>query len=147
MEGSIKIEFKDEDTFTIYYISENLFKTEEEFKNFFKLLNHELYTRYDYEFHGYYDVTIYHNSDIYVLDFNFVDDFGRCDFNITMLLNSTILYEFLDNDLVSSQKIYYKEKYYIEIYNIISDIRLFEYGRVVYGDEVDKILNSGILVT
>ena len=48
-------------------------------------------------------------------------------------------------DLIDKQKIYYKNKFYTEIKNIINDIRLFEYGNIIYGKDANKILNNGIL--
>ena len=146
MDGSIKIEFLDDDNFIIYYISDSLFRTEEEFKTFFKLLNRELELRYDYEFEGFYEVIIYYSDNVYILNFKLIDDFGTRDFDITMFLNSTILYEFEDMDLFDCDMVYYKEKFYTEIKNVASDIRLFEYGRVVYGKEVDDIIRQGMII-
>ena len=82
-----------------------------------------------------------------ILDFENVDDYGSGDFNITMLLNSTILYQFPDSDMVSGEKIYYHGNFYTEIENVIDDIHFFEYGKVIFGEQVNDILNHGILVT
>lgn len=143
----LKIDFIDEEHFIIYYLCDNQFRTEEEMKSFFKLLNYDLKTRFHYEFHGFYNVEIFCCNGLYVLDFENIDDFGNKDFNITMLLNSVLLYEFEDPDIVSGEKIYYKEKYYIEVDDILDSPYLFEYGNIVYGKRVDEILNHGILVS
>ena len=81
-----------------------------------------------------------------ILEFENLDDYGRSDFNITMLLNSVLLYEFEDEDIFKGEKVYYKDKFYVEIVDMINDVHLFEYGNVIYGRGVDEILNNGILV-
>lgn len=115
-------------------------------KIFFKLLNSELKDRYDYEFNGFYDVNIFCLDGIYVLEFENIDDFGRSDFNITMLLNSVLLYEFDDSDLVLGEKVYYKDKFYVELVDVVDNIYLFENGNIIYGKKVEEVLNNGILV-
>ena len=116
-------------------------------KLFFKILNNYLQERFNYKFHGFYDVTIFFSQGIYVLDFKNIDDYGRSDFNITMLLNCVILYEFEDSDLIKGEKVYYQGKYYVEIDDVLDNVYLFENGNIVYGERVDNILNSGILVS
>lgn len=147
MEESLKIEFNDLDCFTVFYITDDIFSTEDEYKVLFKYLNDVLYKRYNYSLHGFYDVTIYFYKGIYVLDFELIDDYGRKDFNVTLFLNSDMLYEFEDISLIDKEKIYYDNKFYVELDNMLSDIRLYEYGKIVYGKDVDKILNEGILIT
>lgn len=147
MEESLKIEFNDLDCFTVFYITDEIFSTEDEYKVLFKYLNDVLYKRYNYSLHGFYDVTIYFYKGIYVLDFELIDDYGRKDFNVTLFLNSDMLYEFEDINLIDKEKIYYDNKFYVELDNMLSDIRLYEYGKIVYGKDVDKILNEGILIT
>lgn len=142
----MKVDFIDNNNFIIYYLSDDKFRTEDEIKIFFKLLNQELKHQHNYEFHGFYDVNIYSSDGIYVLEFENIDNYGQSDFNITMLLNTILLYEFEDEDIIKGDKIYYKEKFYVEIANIIDDIHLFEYGNIVYGKQVNDILNNGILV-
>lgn len=143
----MKVDFIDNDNFIIYYLTDENFRTEEEMKTFFKLLNYDLKKQYNYEFHGFYDVKIFCKAGIYILEFESIDEYSRSDFNITILLNSIILYEFEDSDLFNEEKIYYKEKYYIEIDNVVDDIHLFEYGNVIYGKKIDEILNNGILIS
>ena len=144
---SIKVEFNSEDSFTIFYITNEIFSNEDEYKVLFKYLDDILFRKYNYVLHGFYDVTIYFYKGIYVLDFELIDDYGRKDFNVTLFLNSMILYEFEDLNLITKDKIYYEDKFYTEIDNMIDDIRLFEYGRIIYGKSVDKILKNGILLT
>lgn len=145
--NSLKIEFISEDKFTIYYISDTVFRTEEEFKILFKMLDQELNDRYQYKFYGFYNVNIYNYDSVYILDFELIDrDVFNKDFDITVYLNSIILYEFDDMDLINGQKIYYDNKFYAEIDKVKDDIRLFEYGKIVYGCLVDKILHNGIII-
>ena len=142
----MKVDFIDDAHFIIYYLTNEKFRTEDEMKVFFKLLNHDLKHQCNYEFHGFYDVNIFCSDGIYVLEFENLDDYGRSDFNITMLLNSVLLYEFEDEDIFKGEKVYYKDKFYVEIVDMINDVHLFEYGNVIYGRGVDEILNNGILV-
>ena len=90
----VKIEFNDEDSFTIYYITSDVFETEDDYKVLFRYLDKELERKYKYIMHGYYDVYIYTNNGIYVIDFDYIDDYGKKDFNVVIFLNSKILYEF-----------------------------------------------------
>ena len=116
-------------------------------KVFFKLLNSELKTRCNYQFHGLYEVKIYCTCGLYILEFDCVDDYGRTDFDITMLLNTVILFKFFDEDFFKGEKVYYEGNFYVEVDEVIDDIHLFEYGDVIYGDEVNEVLNNGILVS
>lgn len=143
----MKVDFIDDEHFIIYYLSNDKIRTEEEMKGFFKLLNYDLKHRYHYEFRGFYNVTIFCCDGLYVLDFESVDDYGSADFNITMLLNSVLLYEFEDSDIIVGEKVYYQGKFYVEAIDMIENVHFFEYGNVVYGKRVEKILNNGILVT
>ena len=142
----MKVDFIDNTHFIIYYLSNESFKNEEELKTLFKLLNQDLSCKYDYRFHGFYNVTIFCSNGIYIFEFENIDDYGRGDFNITMLLNSVILYEFDDSDIINGDKLFYKDKFYIEIDSYLNDIHLFEYGNIIYGEKVNEILNNGILV-
>lgn len=147
MKDSFKVDFHCSDSFTIFFITDNIFETEEEYKILFKFINDTLYKKYSYSLHGFYDVVIYFYKGIYVLDFELIDDYGRKDFDVTLFINSNMLYEFNDMNLIDKEKIYYQDKFYTEIDNIIDDIRLYEYGRIVYGKDVDEILKNGILLT
>lgn len=143
----MKVDFIDDEHFIIYYLCDDQFRKEEEMKSFFKLLNYELNNQYHYEFHGFYDVEIFCCEGLYVLDFRNIDDFGGKDFNITMLLNSVLLFEFEDSDMVEGNKIYYQGKFYTEVIDVLDNPYLFEYGEIVYGKRVEEILNQGILVS
>lgn len=136
--------------FIVYYIGEDTFQTEEELKILFKMISRQLKRLYDYKLKGFYDVTIYCSGNVLVMEFENIDDYGRngeADFNITMLLNSILLYEFEDSDIILEEKIYYDYKYYVELEKMDMDIHLFEYGNIVYGKKVETILNEGILVS
>lgn len=142
----MKVDFIDKSHFIIYYLSSDIFRTEDELKALFKLLNYDLSNKYNYRFHGFYNVTIFCSNGMYVLEFENIDDYGKGDFNITMLLNSVLLYEFEDSDIISGDKLFYNNKFYIEVDSFLDDIHLFEYGNIVYGERVNEILNNGILV-
>lgn len=142
----MKVDFIDDNYFIIYYLTDEKYRTEEEIKLFLKLLDSDLKRMYNYKFHGFYDVNIFCSEGIYVLEFKNIDDYGRSDFDITMLLNTVLLYEFNDEDIYNGDKIYYKGKFYIEFSEIVDNIYLFEYGNVVYGKKVEEVLNNGIIV-
>lgn len=142
----MKVEFTSNDNFTIYYLSKYEFHTEESIKSFFKILNYDLKRLYDYEFHGFYTVNIYYSLGLYVLEFNNIDNYESSDFDITMFLNSIILYRFYDSDIIPGEKIYYDNSYYVELDKIIEDIHLFEYGDIIYKEDVEKVLENGILI-
>ena len=142
----LKIEFIEDEKFLIYYYGKEKLQSEEELKIFFKALNNILQKKYHYELKGFYNVTIYCENPIYVMEFENIDDFGRADFNITMLLNSPLLVEFENEEMISGTKIYYQGKYYIELEQVKESPYLFEYGTIIFGEEVEKILAKGILI-
>ena len=143
----MKVDFIDDEHLVVYYFYDEKIRTEEEVKVFFKLLNNQLKNKYDYEFHGFYNGNVYCKEKLLVLEFENIDDFGRKDFDITMYINSVLLYEFEDIELYPGKKVFYKNKYYIEVDDIIDDIRLFEFGNIIYGDKVEEVLNSGKLIS
>ena len=142
----MKVDFIDDENLVVYYFYDEEIKTEEQAKVFFRLLDNELKKRYHYEFHGFYNVDIYRKGNLLVLVFEYLDDFARKDFDITMYVNSVLLYEFEDIDLYSGKKIFYNNKYYIELDDCIDDIGLFEFGNIIYGDKVEEVLNGGKLI-
>ena len=143
----MKVDFIDQDNFVIYYIGNDYIKSEEGMRIFFKMLNNHLKKKYDYEFCGLYNVNIYCHDNVMVLVFENIDDYGQKDFDITMFVNSVLLYEFEDSELILGKKIYYEGKYYVEIENAVDDICLFEYGNIIYGNKIDEVLNRGILLS
>ena len=143
---TLKIEFIDDNSFTVYYITKDRFTEVEDYKIMFKYINEELEEKYNYTMHGYYDVNVYTNENIYILDFIYIDDYGRRDFNVSIFLNSKILYKFYDSDLINGIKYYYNDSFYVDINSILNDIRLYEYGSIVYGDEAELIIRKAITV-
>ena len=146
MENDIKITFTSDDNFIVYYINNGLYKTVDDYKSLLKMINDTLENKYDYDLFGYYEVNIYYNSNFYVLEFNLVDNYGYKDFDITLFINSPILYEYEDEDLFDCDKIYYNGNFYCEIENVCNDIRLFEYGNIIYGKDVDHILKNAVIL-
>ena len=143
----LKVDFIDDEKLVIYYYYEKIIKSEEEVKVFFELFDKVLKKQYNYEFHGFYNVDIYCKDNLLVLIFDHIDDFSRKDFDVTMFVNSVLLYEFEDADFHPGSKIFYKNKYYIELDDVVDDIRLFELGNIIYGDKVEEILNCGKLIS
>lgn len=147
MNGGLKVEFVDDDYFTIYYITNDRYETEDEYRILFQYFNTELTKRYNYSLEGLYEVTIYVNKGVYILVFERLDYYERRDFDVTILLNSLMLYQFEDIDLVPDDKVYYEGYFYTEIDNVVGDIRLFEYGNIIYGKKADEVLSRGLLLT
>ena len=124
---------------------------EKYFKNLFKKIKQ----LYNLDFNGYYNIDVYKN--IFGIVLEIVDEeneyysyFNQIDMKIN-IINTMFLYEinydFIDNNLLN-KVICYKngDKIYLKTKNNIDEIslsRLFEYGNIIYGDEVNKILKHG----
>jgi len=103
----------------------------------------------DYIEEGYYDLYIYNLGNITVLEFENTFDDLDCYFNddinveVNFCNNSNFLYEIEDFNYLSKKNktYYYNNKFYIE------DNNLSEFGNLVYGDYVKKVLQNGIDIT
>ena len=142
----MKIDFVDDDNLIVYYISEDSFDNEEYIQLFIKMLDRKLRKFYDYDFRGYYDVGIHRNGNITILEFERESDYGKADFDITVYLNSTVLFEFEDDDYYKGNKLFFKNKYYVNSSKVDDRLDLFEFGNIVYGKEAIKVLDQGILI-
>ena len=142
----MRIEFINDDNFVVYYISENDVSNEDGMKVFFKSLSNRLKKQYRYHLKGYYNVNAYQNHEVIIFEFENVDDYGQADFNITLLVNSVILYEFEDYELIDGDKILYNNHCYVEVETVINKFNLFEHGNFIYGKKVEEVLDKGILI-
>ncbi len=143
----MKIDFIDEEDFTVRMESDLDITERQNIFDLLKVVCHQVKNYYRYEVKGNYDVTIYKNQDFYILEFEKQDDYDRIDFNITLYLNSVLLYEFEDIEYIKGSKIFYLGKYYVELENVIDRFDYPEFGNVIYGDTVDQILDSGLLIS
>ena len=132
---------------------DNKTKMEKYFKNlFYKIKN-----KYNINISGYYNIDIYidryYGNIIEIEDekLDYYTYFNQIDMEINVLKNSLFLYEigyeFLDKkilDKVSCYKI--DDKIYLKISCDVDNVllaKIIEYGNVLYGKEVDKILKQG----
>lgn len=143
----LKVSFFDEDHFIVQLESSIDATSKQNILLLLKMICIHLKKAYHCKIKGYYEVVIYRNQGYYVCCFEKEDDGSQIDFNITLYLNSVLLYEFDDDEYFLGPKIIYQNKYYVELEEVINRIDYLEYGRVVYGKEVDSILEKGILLT
>ena len=132
---------------------DNKTKMEKYFKDlFFKIKN-----KYNVDISGYYNIDIYidkyYGSIIEIEDeqLDYYTYFNQIDMEINVLKNSLFLYEigyeFLDKKILD-KVICYKinDKIYLQIISDIDDLllaKIIEYGHILYGKEVDKIVKQG----
>ena len=132
---------------------DNKTKMEKYFKNlFYKIKN-----KYKINISGYYNIDIYidryYGNIIEIEDekLDYYTYFNQIDMEINVLKNSLFLYEigyeFLDKKILDKVICYkIEDKIYLKIICDIDDVllaKIIEYGNVLYGKEVDKILKQG----
>lgn len=138
-------------------VSNLKFSNEENLEKYFKNLFSKLKNIYNLDFSGYYNIDVYKDN-IYGIILEITDEeveyynyFSQVDMKINVIPNSTFLYEigyeFIDKNLLN-KTICYKniDKIYLKAKNNIDEMslsHLFEYGNIIYGNEVDKILKYG----
>ena len=106
--------------------------------------------RYQLNLSGFYKVKSYFNDKVGMF-LNIVkiddNDFNNdIDYRIILFQNETFLFETEDYDIIKyiPNKKYYNNMFYVDI-NFLDNISiLMDRGRVVYGDEVKKILHKSI---
>ena len=132
---------------------DNKLKMEKYFKNLFSKIKN----KYNIDIAGYYNIDIYldkyYGSIIEIEDeqLDYYTYFNQIDMEINVLKNSSFLYEidyeFLDKKILDKTNCYkINDKIYLQINSDIDDIllaKIIEYGRVLYGNNVDKILKQG----
>ncbi len=132
---------------------DNKLKMEKYFKDLFSKIKN----KYNIDISGYYNIDIYidkyYGSIIEIEDeqLDYYDYFNQIDMEINVLKNSLFLYEinyeFLDKKILD-KVICYKinDKIYLQIISDIDDLllaKITEYGHILYGKEVDKIIKQG----
>lgn len=140
----MKIDFSDK--ITIYYYNDKELDNLDNLKYSFKNIEKKLIQKFNYKFKGFYEVSIYKNNKFYIIEMEQLDDLGEPDFDVTMYINSPILFEFYNYDYYKGKKIFYNNKYYVELDNVYDRYDLFEYGNIIYGDCISKIVNNGIII-
>lgn len=141
----LKVEFKDKDCFTVIYYDEVSLSDEETILLFIKMISHHLEKVYHYIFSGSYRLLIYWKTRVVIMEFSQISPLGKVDFDVDLLLNSTVLFEFEDFYYLEGKKWFYQGKYYVDYDRLNDKFDLFEYGRLVYGEEAKKVMNNGRL--
>lgn len=137
----MKIEFIDDDNFIVYYYSFNDITNSNDMKELFLNINKKL-KKYNLSYKGFYKVDIYNNKDLYILEFNLIDEYYKSDFDITIYLNSTMYIEIDDLDLVKSECYYYLDKIYINLEDFSTN-STYEYSNILYGNDVSDMIECG----
>ncbi|MDD6223408.1 MAG: hypothetical protein PUB18_00175 [bacterium] len=136
----MKIDFLDDDHIVVFLTLDCMLCDEDSMPYIFQILGKKLKILYDYDFRGYYHVYIYKSGNVSVLELEKEYDYGKADFDVTMFLNSLLLYEFEDSEYVQGPKLLYNRKYYVKLDEVSDRFDYLEYGKIIYGDLVDTIL-------
>lgn len=143
----MKVEFLENDFIIVQMISSIDIKNRSNLGLLLKEIGIYLKNKYHYLLDGIYDVEAYQCADFFVFEIEKVDDYTTIDFNITFHPNSHMLFEFEDENYILGKKYYYNGKYYID-FNLASIyLDCFEFGNVIYKDEVERILKEAVLVS
>lgn len=133
------------------------FDNKTKMEKYFKDLFSKIKNKYNVDISGYYNIDIYidkyYGSIIEIEDeqLDYYTYFNQIDMEINVLKNSLFLYEigyeFLDKKILD-KVICYKinDKIYFQIISDIDDLllaKIIEYGHILYGKEVDKIVKQG----
>ncbi len=142
----MKFEYYD-DKIVVYIIkNKNNYSIEDLlYKIFDKLIN-----KYDISLSNSYDITIYNNKYYGIIselrevkdDLEFND---KINIYLKVIEDKLFLYEVEDPlEYNENDVYYYKNKFYISPKN--TNIRLFEYAKVIYDDFVYKVLGRGVKI-
>jgi len=108
---------------------------------------------YNIKLNGYYIMNVYVNKDIGTFieveeDDPFEFDFPSIDLKITIYLKKPFYLGVEDYFLLpDSLKIYYyKNMFFVNINSLPNTLLLLEMGKIIYGEEVDKVVKKGILI-
>ena len=133
------------------------FDNKTKMEKYFKDLFSKIKNKYNVDISGYYNIDIYidkyYGSIIEIEDeqLDYYTYFNQIDMEINVLKNSLFLYEigyeFLDKKILDKVICYkIKDKIYLQIISDIDDLllaKIIEYGHILYGKEVDKIVKQG----
>ena len=110
-------------------------------------------TRYKLNLSGFYKIKSYFNEKVGLfLNVIKIDDnefSNDADFRIILFQNEKFLFEVEDYDLIKDipNKLFYKNKFYVDVNDLNSINKLIDMGRVVYGDEVKEILSNSYKIS
>ncbi len=143
---SLRVEFLENDSILVQMTSSIDIKNRTNLGVMLKEIGIYLKNKYHYLLDGIYDVEVYQCADFFIFEIEKVGDYSTIDFNITFHPNSHMLLEFEDENYVLGKKYYLEGKYYID-FNLASIyFDCFEFGNVIYKEEVESILKKAVVV-
>ncbi len=101
---------------------------------------------------GFYKVVVYYNKNIgiFMETFKLEDScyFNNLDLKVIVNTDSEIYFEVEDYFLIKDCKEirYLNGKYYVEVDNLTKIIKIIEFGRFIYGQEVNNVLAKSIVI-
>ena len=137
------------------YIQSLDFKDKTSTEKYLKQLLAKLNNKYDLEFNGYYEVTLYVDLHYGVIievkkeELEYLDYFSNQIEMNTKVVEDSFLYEITDiNDYLLDKVTFYKihDKIYLRVKEDISNIEMgiiLESAKVIYGEEARKIIKNG----
>lgn len=133
--------------FTIFLI--NIKLEELDIKSYVKKIIVRLKNKMNMKIEGYYNVKVYMNKMYGMIielektgDFDFFKEFLELNFKIYD--NSKIYYRFEDYFTIINSNIYYYDDYYVDIEKLSKNdlLHICEFGKLVYGERLNSILNN-----
>ena len=159
----MKLEYYNINDFIIYlnndYIKKYNLKLEENTQENFKKLLNKLKSIYNLELYGYYKINVYINKyygiiiELFKEDDEYIKIFGdSLDLKILFKNDAKVYYEIEEYNKYNLDKYniyYYNNKFYIEIIynnNIKEYLNLLESSKIIYGTQLEKIINNLIKI-
>lgn len=105
--------------------------------------------RYKLYLSGFYKIKAYFNKKaglfLNVIKIDDSDFSNDADFRIILFQNEKFLFEVEDYDIIETipKKIFYKDKFYVDIDDIENINSLIDMGKVIYGDDAKEVLEKG----
>ncbi len=144
----MKIDWMDEEHFTIYYflVFDDILEYDiQDLKTFLQVLVLRLRKKYHLKVEGYYHLDVYIKK-ILILEFEKIDDYeDEVDLNIVIHKKTPVLVKFSDFFLVPGHKYFYDHQFYLPIEEVSYE-KYVEFFEVIYGKEANRVLTEGILM-
>ena len=137
----------------IIYLNKKLILENAKLESYFKKLFLKIKDKYNIKIIGYYNINVYNDKNYGSIiemenqDLDYYNYFNQIDMEIKINKNDFLYqidYEYLTKELLSKVNVYkYNEKLYLKILdsNIIN--KILEFSKVIYGEEINKILKKG----
>lgn len=146
----MKLKVVDDETFIVYltdFLDPDILSQEESIRLFLKGLVLKLKRLLKENFHGYYQLQAYVATPVMILEFYQIDEYTESvDLNMVIHLESDIYFRFEDGELISGNKYYDHQFFYVPVKRISDFIRMIEFGDFIYGEEVSQMKRKALLV-